>query len=130
MVHQEHQSKEREVLILEGELKNLDLRTKCLEDRCVAISQENRELQMRIGELEDDNRANLARHDASRKKMEAYKAAVMQAASQTEAYKELQERREQVKMLTLKKEELRDDLDNPNGSMVQESKVERTVRNR
>ncbi|XP_068447112.1 coiled-coil domain-containing protein 122 [Clinocottus analis] len=124
MAEQELRSKEREYLLLESELEDLECQTKVLHGRCVVISKENTELQMGVTEEEEKACMLLARFNAYRGIMEGHRAAVLHAASQTEAHKELEEKRALVRMLTQKKEELRKDLENPNGNTVQMAKSE------
>ncbi|KAI3366121.1 hypothetical protein L3Q82_009949, partial [Scortum barcoo] len=122
-------SKLREILMLEGDLEHLERQTKVLHDRCASINKENTELQITISEEEESARVTLARFNAYRTKMEAHRAAVLYAASQTEAHKELEEKRALVRMLKQKKEELKEDLENPNGNSVQMAKVEKKTLN-
>ncbi|KAM9334137.1 coiled-coil domain-containing protein 122 [Symphorus nematophorus] len=118
MAEQELRSKSRETLMLEGEIEHLEQQTKALHDRCASISKENTELQIEISKEEENAEMALAEFSNYRKKMEAHKAAVLRAASQTVAHKELEEKRALVRMLRQKKEELREDLENPNGNTV------------
>ncbi|XP_075950653.1 coiled-coil domain-containing protein 122 isoform X1 [Anarhichas minor] len=121
---QDLRSKVREFLMLEGEMEHLERQTKVLHDRYAAISKENTELQISISEKEENARMALARFNTYRNKMEGHRAAALHAASQTEAHKELEEKRALVRMLTQKKEELKEDLENPNGNTVQMAKSE------
>ncbi|XP_070787010.1 coiled-coil domain-containing protein 122 [Enoplosus armatus] len=124
MAEQELRSKVREVLMLEGEMEHLEWQTKVLRERCAAIRKENAELQIGISEEEENARMALAGLNTYRNKMEGHRAAVLHAASQTEAHKELEEKRALVRMLTQKKEELKKDLENPNGNTVHMAKRE------
>lgn len=126
MVEQELRSKVREFLMLEGEMEHLERQTRVLHDRCASIRKENTELQIGISEEEENARMALAGFNTYRNKMEVHRAAVLHAASQTEAHKELEEKRALVRMLTQKKEELKVDLEDPNGNTVQMAKVEKT----
>lgn len=125
---QELRSKVREILILEAGMEHLEQQAKVLQDRCASVSKENTELQAGIGEEEEDAQTALAGFSAYRNKMEAHRAAVLRAASQTEAHKVLEEKRAFVRRLTQKKEELREDLESPNGSTVQMAKVEKKLK--
>lgn len=125
VAERELRSKVREILMLEGEMEHLEGQTKVLYDRCASISKENTELQTAISEEEEKARVALAGFSAYRNKMEGHRAAVLHAASQTEAHKVLEEKRALVRMLTLRKEKLREDLENPNGNTVQKAKVEK-----
>ncbi|KAK9523828.1 hypothetical protein VZT92_017716 [Zoarces viviparus] len=124
MAEQGLRSKVREFLMLEGEMEHLEHQTKVLRDRSAAISKENTELQISINEKEENARMALARFNTYRNKMDGHRAAVLHAANQTEAHKELEEKRALVRMLTQKKEELKEDLENPNGNTVQMAKSE------
>lgn len=104
-------------------MEQLEQHTKVLHDRCACISKENTELQLLIGEEEEAAQAALAGFNAYRNKMEVHRAAVLHAASQTAAHKDLKEKQELVRMLRQKKEELRKDLENLNGNTAQMAKV-------
>lgn len=121
----ELRSKEREILMLEGELEHLQRQTEVLHKRSAAISQENTQLQYLISEEEENARLALEKFNTYRNKMEAHRVAALHAVSQTEAHKVLEEKKELVKMLKHKKEQLREDLENPNGRTVQMAKVEK-----
>ncbi|XP_037617718.1 coiled-coil domain-containing protein 122-like isoform X1 [Sebastes umbrosus] len=127
VAEQELRSKVREFLMLEGEMEHLERQAKVLHDRCTSIGKENTELQIGIIDEEENARMALANFNTYRNKMECHRAAVLHAASQTEAHKELEEKRMLVRMLTQKKEELREDLGNPNGNTVQMAKSERNA---
>ncbi|XP_069020276.1 coiled-coil domain-containing protein 122 [Embiotoca jacksoni] len=119
---QQLRSKVRELLILEGEVEQLERQTKVLHDRCASVSGDNAEIQILINEQEEAALVAAAGFNTYRRKMEGHRAAVLQAASRTEARKELEEKKVLVRMLTRKKEELREDLENPNGKTVQMAK--------
>lgn len=116
-------SKVREILVLESEMEQLEQQTKLLHDRCVSISKENTELQILIGGEEEVALVALAGFNAYRSKMEGHRAAVLHAVSQTKAHNELKEKKELVQMLRKQNEELKEDLNNPNGNTVQMAKV-------
>ncbi|XP_078100191.1 coiled-coil domain-containing protein 122 isoform X1 [Sander vitreus] len=124
MAEQELRSKVREFLMLEGEMEHLERQTRVLHDHCASIRKENTELQIGISQEEENARMALAEFNTYRNKMEVHRAAVLHAASQTEAHKELEEKRALVRMLTQKKEELKVDLEDPNGNTVQMAKSE------
>ncbi|XP_023153634.2 coiled-coil domain-containing protein 122 [Amphiprion ocellaris] len=124
VAEQELRSKVREFLMLEGELEQLERQTKVQRDRCASISKDNTELQVLIREEEEVADVALAQFNTYRKKMEGHRAAVLYAASQTDAHKKLEEKKALVRMLTQKKEELKEDLKNPNGNTVQMAKSE------
>ncbi|KAM3585488.1 uncharacterized protein V6R79_018913 [Siganus canaliculatus] len=121
---QELRSKVRETLILEAEIDHLEHQTKVLHDRCVSISEENTALQFELVEEEEVAQITRAKYCTYRNKMKHHRAAVLHMANQTEAHKELEKKREMVLMLTQRKEELRLDLENPNGNTVQTAKRE------
>ncbi|XP_078100192.1 coiled-coil domain-containing protein 122 isoform X2 [Sander vitreus] len=124
MAEQELRSKVREFLMLEGEMEHLERQTRVLHDHCASIRKENTELQIGISQEEENARMALAEFNTYRNKMEVHRAAVLHAASQTEAHKELEEKRALVRMLTQKKEELKVDLEDPNGNTVQMAKIQ------
>ncbi|KAM6893433.1 coiled-coil domain-containing protein 122 [Xenentodon cancila] len=112
------------MLILEGDLEHLERQTKVLHDRCASISEKNTEMQILISEEEENTRLALARFDTYRKKMKEHRMAVLHAVSQTEAHKVLEEKKEMVQMGIQEKEQLRQDLENPQGNTVQMAKKE------
>ncbi|KAM9836040.1 coiled-coil domain-containing protein 122 [Aulostomus maculatus] len=114
----------RELLIQEGEVALLEQRTRVLRDRCASIRADNTELLHHISKEEEKARMALVRFTAYREKMEAHRRAVWRAASQTEGFKELEEKRALVRRLKQTKEELTEDLKNPSGSTVQRAKRE------
>ncbi|XP_019957625.1 coiled-coil domain-containing protein 122 [Paralichthys olivaceus] len=124
LAEQELRSKVREMLVLEGNVEQLQRQTEVLQDRCVSISKENTQLHFRICEEEENACTALAGIKSYRHKMEGHRAAVLRVASQTEAYKELEEKRALVRMLTQKKEELREDLESSNGNTAHLAKEE------
>ena len=129
MAERQLRSKMREVLLLEDDMEQLEWQTKVLHDRCASISKENTELQLRIRKEEENARVALAGFDSYRHKMEGHRAAVLNAASQTEAHKELEEKRALVRTVKQKKQELKEDLENPNGNTVNRAKVEKMILN-
>nr|XP_046238552.1 coiled-coil domain-containing protein 122-like [Scatophagus argus] len=114
----------RELLMIEAEMEHLEQRANVLHDRCVSISKENAELQIKIKEEEESAEMALKEFSTYQTKMESHRAAVLHAASQTDGHKVLEEKRALVRMLTQKKEQLREDLGNPNGNTVQRAKGE------
>ncbi|KAE8278369.1 hypothetical protein D5F01_LYC23271 [Larimichthys crocea] len=115
---QELRSKVVEILILEDVVDHVEQRTKVLRDNCASLRGGITKLQMSVSEEEEDARKALAGFDAYREKMEAHRAAVLRAASLTEAHKQLEEKRTLVRMLTQKREELREDLEKADGNTV------------
>lgn len=122
MVEQELRSTIREIMVKEAEIEQLEQQKQVLNDRCTSISNENAGLQMRTKEEEDNVRKVLAQFGSYRKKMEGHRLAVWLAASQGETQKVLG-KKALVRKLKKKREELRDDLQNPNGSTVEKAKV-------
>lgn len=121
---QQLRSNLREILILEAEMENLEQEMKVLQGRCASISVENTRLQAGIREEEEVTQAALEGFGTYRKKMEVHRVAVMQASSQTDELKVLEERRALVRRLTQERDELREDLGNPRGNTAQRAKVE------
>lgn len=111
-------------MVKEAEIEQLEQQKKVLNDRRTSISKENAGLQRRRAEEEEDVGKVLAQFSTYRKKMEGHRMAVWLAASQGEAQEVLEEKKASVTKLKRKKEELREDLENPNGSAVQKAKVE------
>lgn len=105
-------------------MENLEQEMKVLQGRCASISVENTRLQAGIREEEEVTQAALEGFGTYRKKMEVHRVAVMQASSQTDELKVLEERRALVRRLTQERDELREDLGNPRGNTAQRAKVE------
>ncbi|XP_010788136.1 coiled-coil domain-containing protein 122 [Notothenia coriiceps] len=124
MLERDLRSKTREFLILEGEMEHLERQTKVLHQRYASISKEITDIHIGTSEEEENACMALARFNTYRSKMEGHRAAVLHASSQTEAHRELEEKRALVQMLREKKEALKADLDNPNGNTVQMAKSE------
>ncbi|XP_033181500.1 coiled-coil domain-containing protein 122 [Mastacembelus armatus] len=117
-------SKVSEILILERGIEHLERQTKALHDRCAAISIDNTQLHIRISEEEEHAHMVVEVFNTYRNKMESHREAVLHAARHTQAHAELEKKRALVRMLTQKKEELKEDLENPNGNMVKMAKRE------
>uniref|UniRef100_A0A673BX27 Coiled-coil domain containing 122 n=1 Tax=Sphaeramia orbicularis TaxID=375764 RepID=A0A673BX27_9TELE len=114
----------RERLILEDDMENLEQHRQVLFARCTSITMEITDVQSCIREEVEKVSKAQAGYNTYRKKMEGHRAAVFHVANQTKAHKELEEKRVMVMMLTQEKEELKRDLENPNGNSVQMEKVE------
>ncbi|XP_059183806.1 coiled-coil domain-containing protein 122-like [Centropristis striata] len=119
----ELRSSVREFLMLEGEMEHLEQQIKVLHDDCSYIRKENTGLQMNINEVDENACLALVKFKTYINKMEGHRAAVVHAASQTEAYKELEEKRALVRMLTQKKKEMKEDLEYPNGNPVHRAMI-------
>ncbi|XP_030015169.1 coiled-coil domain-containing protein 122 [Sphaeramia orbicularis] len=114
----------RERLILEDDMENLEQHRQVLFARCTSITMEITDVQSCIREEVEKVSKAQAGYNTYRKKMEGHRAAVFHVANQTKAHKELEEKRVMVMMLTQEKEELKRDLENPNGNSVQMEKEE------
>ncbi|KAM9328360.1 coiled-coil domain-containing protein 122 [Pholidichthys leucotaenia] len=121
---QELRAKVREILILEGEFEDLEQQTKILIDQYASISKENTALHIQISEEEERIQVALAGFSTYQQKMEGHRMAVSHAAQQTEAHRNLQEKKELVQMLKQKKKELKENLENPNGDTVQRREID------
>ncbi|XP_074520887.1 coiled-coil domain-containing protein 122 isoform X2 [Halichoeres trimaculatus] len=124
MAGQDLRAKTRETLLLEGEMEHLQQQNLTLNERCVSISKENSNLHMDMSGVMVKAQTEQETFSTYREKMETHRAAVLHAASETKAQKELESKREMVQTLKLKKEELRKDLENPYGNTVQTEKRE------
>uniref|UniRef100_A0A8C8G2V7 Uncharacterized protein n=1 Tax=Oncorhynchus tshawytscha TaxID=74940 RepID=A0A8C8G2V7_ONCTS len=120
----ELKSNMRQILILEGEMEHLQRHMQDLGLRSVTVYNENTELRLLIEEEEDNFSRVLAGYNTYRNKMEGHRTAVLQAESQTRAHRELVEKRALVRVLTERREELRADLENPEGNAVKQAQKE------
>ncbi|XP_043965986.1 coiled-coil domain-containing protein 122 [Gambusia affinis] len=121
---QQLRSKLREICLLEGEMAHLERQRALLQDRCASINKENVKLHMLLQDEEEHARSTLEEFSVYRNKMKGHKDAVLQAVSQTEAHRELKENRMLVLNLRQEKEQLKEDLQNPNGITLQTAKEE------
>lgn len=119
--------KVREVLLLEGDMENMEQRGKAMQERLVSIERENEQLQIQICEEEKKSSKACADFHTYRAKMEGHRAAVLHAPSLPDHHKELMEKKIQIMTLKQKKEELRKDLEDPNGNTVQTAKVNKIL---
>lgn len=115
----------REILIVEADMDNLQRGANTLRGRCSSISVENTQLGVNIREQRAEAAAVLEKFTAYRNKMQAHRTVVELASSQTHEHKALEESRALVRRLTLQRDELREDLDNPKGNTAQREKVEK-----
>lgn len=113
-MEQDLRSEIREILVQEAEIEQLEHQKKVLHERCSSISKESEGLKIRIGEEEEAARTMKAQFSSYRKKMGGHRVAVWHV-SQAGAQQTLEEKRE----------ELGQDLENPNGSTVEKAQVER-----
>nr|XP_046175729.1 coiled-coil domain-containing protein 122-like [Oncorhynchus gorbuscha] len=120
----ELKSNVRQILILEGEMEHLQRHMQDLGLRSVTVYNENTVLRLLIEEEEDNFSRVLAGYNTYRNKMEGHRTAVLQAESQTRAHRELVEKRALVRVLTERREELRADLENPEGNAVKQAQKE------
>ncbi|KAM3850742.1 coiled-coil domain-containing protein 122 [Diretmus argenteus] len=117
-------SKMRQIFTLEDEMEHLQRQEGVLRSRCTSIYSDTVKLRICISEEEESAHFALAGYNTYRNKMEGHRVAMLHAESQTEAHKELEEKRALVRMLKHRKEELREDLENPDGNTVQVAKRE------
>uniref|UniRef100_A0A3B3Z3K4 Uncharacterized protein n=1 Tax=Poecilia mexicana TaxID=48701 RepID=A0A3B3Z3K4_9TELE len=121
---QQLRSKLREIHLLEGEMEHLERQRVLLQDHCASINRENVKRHMLIQDKEENARSTLEKISMYRNKMKGHRDAVLQAVSQTEAHRELEENRMLVLKLRQEKEQLKEDLQNPNGITLQTAKVQ------
>ncbi|CAL8308037.1 unnamed protein product [Merluccius merluccius] len=112
----------RQTLALEDDHDQRQCHSRALWSRCVSANNHTVALQLCIDGEEEDARTVLAGYNEYRDKMEGHRAAVALAESQTESHRVLEEKRKLVRALTQRKEERRQDLENPNGKAIQEAK--------
>lgn len=117
----------RQILLLEGQMERLQRDMQDLGSQSVAVYNENTDLRLRLEEEGDSSRAALAGYNTYRNKMEGHRACVSQAESLTAAHRELEEKRALVRALRERREELRADLQNPEGNAARRAQV-RAVR--
>lgn len=118
VVEQQLKTTVREILLLEISMEDLEQHTKCLHDRCVSISKENTELKIHVHGEEEKAHVALVKFTDYRTKMESHRAAVLHMMSQTEVFKNIEEKRALVRNLKLWKDELKKDLESSDGKTV------------
>uniref|UniRef100_A0A8C7D0F8 Uncharacterized protein n=1 Tax=Oncorhynchus kisutch TaxID=8019 RepID=A0A8C7D0F8_ONCKI len=84
----ELKSNVRQILILEGEMEQLQRHMQDLGLRSVTVYNENTELRLLMKEEEDNFSRVLAGYNTYRNKMEGHRTAVLQVESQTRAHRE------------------------------------------
>ncbi|RXM97548.1 Coiled-coil domain-containing protein 122 [Acipenser ruthenus] len=89
-----------------------------LEAQTRALYMENVNLQLSIEQEEEHFQLLLAGYNTYRNKMDAHREVIAYVEGKTATTRELLEKREIVKKLREKKEELRIDLENPEGNVV------------
>ncbi|XP_004066594.2 coiled-coil domain-containing protein 122 [Oryzias latipes] len=121
---QELGSKVREILMLEGEVVHLNRQATALYDRSESINREITELQIQICTEEENAHLALARFNTYRNKMECHREAVFSAARCTEVQEEYDRKKERIRSMREKRDQLREDLRDPNGNAVLMAKKE------
>ncbi|KAG9277878.1 coiled-coil domain-containing protein 122 [Astyanax mexicanus] len=86
-----------------------------------AILMDNMSFKHTIEEQEEKSRSLLTEYNTYRNKMDNYKVRVSEMESQSHIYKKLVEKRKEVKRLKQAREELRMDLQNPEGNAVRQA---------
>ncbi|XP_066562739.1 coiled-coil domain-containing protein 122 isoform X2 [Amia ocellicauda] len=120
----ELQTTEKQIHNLGDEMVQLQKHSECLELQSEAAYMENVQLQISIEQEEENFQLLLAGHNTYRNKMEAHKEVVSQVEGKTATQKELMDKRDLVKKLKQRKEELRIDLLNPEGNVVRQVQEE------
>ncbi|RVE75242.1 hypothetical protein OJAV_G00015120 [Oryzias javanicus] len=121
---QELSSREREILILEGEAVHLNRQATALYERSESVNREITELQIQICNEEENAHLAVARFNSYRNKMECHREAVFSAARRTEVQEEFKRRKEMIRNLREKRDQLKEDLKDPNGNVVLMAKKE------
>ncbi|XP_061687238.1 uncharacterized protein LOC133506796 isoform X3 [Syngnathoides biaculeatus] len=114
--------KMRDLFILEDDMIHLEQQMQAGRDYCASITAEKTKLLEQIFEEEEKASMAQAQFDLYRRKMEGHRQAIMHAVGQTDIC--MQDKRALVQKLRMAKEELKEDLKNPNGNKVQMAKGE------
>ncbi|XP_061687239.1 uncharacterized protein LOC133506796 isoform X4 [Syngnathoides biaculeatus] len=112
--------KMRDLFILEDDMIHLEQQMQAGRDYCASITAEKTKLLEQIFEEEEKASMAQAQFDLYRRKMEGHRQAIMHAVGQTDIC--MQDKRALVQKLRMAKEELKEDLKNPNGNKVQMAK--------
>nr|XP_057907940.1 coiled-coil domain-containing protein 122 [Doryrhamphus excisus] len=112
------------VLFLENEMMHLKQEMQARHDQCAAIRADNTKLLEQISEAEEKACTSQTQFDIYRTKMNDHRLAILHAAGLSLVCKELEERKALVQRLRKAKEELKEDVKNPQGSTVLTAKRE------
>ncbi|XP_051782567.1 coiled-coil domain-containing protein 122-like [Erpetoichthys calabaricus] len=114
----ECQATEKQICTVENDILQTQKFLRSLEKETHAIFMENVKCQLTIEQEEEKFQILLEEFNTYRNKMESYKEDISKEEGSFSTRKELMEKKEMVKNLKAKKEALRIDLQNPDGSLV------------
>uniref|UniRef100_A0A8C4RVA6 Coiled-coil domain-containing protein 122 n=1 Tax=Erpetoichthys calabaricus TaxID=27687 RepID=A0A8C4RVA6_ERPCA len=109
---------EKQICTVENDILQTQKFLRSLEKETHAIFMENVKCQLTIEQEEEKFQILLEEFNTYRNKMESYKEDISKEEGSFSTRKELMEKKEMVKNLKAKKEALRIDLQNPDGSLV------------
>uniref|UniRef100_A0A4W4HCG6 Coiled-coil domain containing 122 n=3 Tax=Electrophorus TaxID=8004 RepID=A0A4W4HCG6_ELEEL len=116
--------KEHQIRGITSETEQMQRHNKRQEAQIQALWMENLKLRHCIEEQLENSHFLLAGYNTYRNKMESYKMCVSALESQSPVYKELLEKREEVKRLRKYRDDLEVDLQNPGGETVHQVQKE------
>uniref|UniRef100_A0A8C4RVB6 Coiled-coil domain-containing protein 122 n=1 Tax=Erpetoichthys calabaricus TaxID=27687 RepID=A0A8C4RVB6_ERPCA len=114
---------EKQICTVENDILQTQKFLRSLEKETHAIFMENVKCQLTIEQEEEKFQILLEEFNTYRNKMESYKEDISKEEGSFSTRKELMEKKEMVKNLKAKKEALRIDLQNPDGSLVRSLQV-------
>ncbi|XP_076869787.1 coiled-coil domain-containing protein 122 [Brachyhypopomus gauderio] len=116
--------KEQQISSVTNETEQIQHHSKKLETQIHTLWTENLKLRHCIEEQSENSHFVLAGYNTYRNKMESYKMSVFALESQSPVYKELMEKREEVKRLKACRADLAADPQNPDGELVHQAQIE------
>ncbi|XP_056605806.1 coiled-coil domain-containing protein 122 [Triplophysa dalaica] len=124
LVYSDLQQKERNISVVLCDTENLQNNITSLETQIHNILLENLQLRHSIEEQSENFRSSLAGYTVYRTKLEMFKESVCEVERQTDVYKQLKEKELHVSKLKQTLDELKHDLQNPEGKSVVQAQKE------
>lgn len=121
------QHKERNISVVLCDIEKLQNIIMSLEMQTHNILLENLQLQHSIEEQSENSRSSLVGYAVYRAKLDKFKESLCAVERQTDVYKLLKEKELQVSKLTQTLDELKEDLQNPQGKSVCQAQVNTTT---
>lgn len=123
MVSSNIKLKEQQISGITNEIEHVHMQNERQRTEIQLIQMENMKLSYSIEEQLENSHLLLAQYNSYHNKMESYKMSISALESQATIHKELMEKMEKVKRLKENREELRLDLQNPEGNAIRQAQV-------
>ncbi|XP_077014431.1 coiled-coil domain-containing protein 122 isoform X4 [Tamandua tetradactyla] len=119
-VSDENKETEKQIYHQDAAIENTQRQCESLETQIKALHTENVKLKFDIGTTQEDFEEQMIRHNAYYAKIKAYKDSFGEVESRWSFMPELREKQDLVKKLKMMKEELMQDLQNPEGNRIEQ----------